>query len=321
MRRDLLRSLIGIAISIVALAIVVRGVDLDATASVLREADLAWVGAMVLCACCDLACRAVRWRELLLPIRAVAVTRTLAYYLVGNLANNVLPARLGELVRSHYLGDREGISRTTALGTIVVERVVDATVLVGLAAVSILALGVRGIVASAVLVGVGLVALLVIGLALALVAHRLPFADRAIAAVERWPFVVRLAGRLRNGLAVVQRPRTLALAVAWSLAAWGATVASVAAAGNAVGIELSWGQAALLGAGTSLVTAIPAGPASLGTFEVAAVTIAGVFGIPPAQGLALAILMHVVYLAVTSLGGVVALARIGWVRPTAGSPA
>ena len=57
----------------------------------------------------------------------------LEYLLVGYLANNVLPARLGELVRSHYLGDREGISRTTTLGTVVVERVVDFVVVVAIA--------------------------------------------------------------------------------------------------------------------------------------------------------------------------------------------
>ena len=54
----------------------------------------------------------------------------LGYLLVGYLANNILPARLGELVRSHYLGDREGISRASALGTVVVERVVDTAVVV-----------------------------------------------------------------------------------------------------------------------------------------------------------------------------------------------
>ena len=56
-----------------------------------------------------------------------------AYLAVGYAANNVLPARLGELVRSHYLGDREGISRTTTLGTVVVERVVDTGMVVAIA--------------------------------------------------------------------------------------------------------------------------------------------------------------------------------------------
>ena len=84
----------------------------------------------------------------------------LAYLLVGYLANNVLPARIGELVRSHYLGDREGLSRTTTLGTVVVERVVDFVVVVAIASAAILVLSVRGIVASAVLVGIAVAGLL-----------------------------------------------------------------------------------------------------------------------------------------------------------------
>ena len=314
MGRQLIRGLLGIAISVAARFLVVRGVDLGKTVDVLRTANPGWVVLMIACICADLVCRAFRWRELLLPIKAVATARTLAYLLIGYLANNILPARLGELVRSHYLGDRERISRTTTLGTIVVERVVDTAVLVALASAAILLLHVRGIVASAVLLGIGLTGLLVVGLALALVAHRLPYADRALAVVERWPAVIRIAAKLRGGLAVIQRPRTFALAVAWSLVAWGATVVAFAAAGHAVGIELSWGQAALLGAGTSLATAIPAGPANLGTFELAAVKIAAVFGIAADPAFALAILVHVVILAVTSLGGAVALARIGWRR-------
>ena len=81
---------------------------------------------------------------------------------MGYLANNVLPARLGELVRAHYLGRRTGVSRSAILGTIVVERVVDTLVVVAIASVAILVLSVRGIVASAVLVGLAVTALLVV---------------------------------------------------------------------------------------------------------------------------------------------------------------
>ena len=312
MRRQLIRGLLGIAISVVALALVLRGANLEAVGRAISGASPAWLLAVAGCIILDVVCRAVRWQGLLAPIRAVPVIRTLAYLLIGYLANNVLPARLGELVRSHYCGDREGISRTTTLGTIVVERVVDTAVLVAIASAAILLLHVRGVLVSAVLLGIGVTGLLVVGLALALVAHRLPFADRAVAAVERWPTVIRIAGKLRGGLAVIQRPRTLLAAIAWSLLAWGATVVAFAAAGHAVGSELSWGQAALLGAGTSLATAIPAGPANLGTFEFAAVKIAAVFGVAADPAFALAILVHAVILIVTSLGGAVALVRVGW---------
>ena len=127
--------------------------------------------------------------------------------------------------------------------------------------------------ASAVLLGLAVTGLLVAGLALGLVAHRLPGADRVIAAVERRPAIARAATSLRGGLAVAGRPRTLAAAIGWSVAAWAATIVAFAAAGQAIGVELTMGQAALLAAGVALVTAIPAGPGYLGTFELAAVEI------------------------------------------------
>jgi uncharacterized protein (TIRG00374 family) len=118
--------------------------------------------------------RTLRWQRLLAPIAHVPYHHTLGYLLVGYLANNVLPARIGELVRSHYAGDREGISRSTTLGTIVVERVVDLVTVVAIASVAILVLSVRGIVASAVLAGAAVAALLAVVLAIGIAAHRLP---------------------------------------------------------------------------------------------------------------------------------------------------
>jgi hypothetical protein len=61
----------------------------------------------------------------------------------------------------------------------------------------------------------------------------------------------------------------MAGAIGWTVAAWAATIVAFAAAGHAIGLELTWGQAALLAAGVSLVTAIPAGPGYVGTFELA----------------------------------------------------
>ncbi len=322
MSRSFVRALLGLAISAVAIVLVVRQVDLAAVWAVLREAIPAFVAATVACVILDVALRSLRWRGLLGPIARLPLPTVTASLLVGYLANNILPARLGELVRSHHLGDRTGVSRASILGTVVVERVVDTGVLVTIASAAIVVLSVRGIVASAVLVGLALTGFLVAALALALVAHRLPYADRVIAAVERWPGVMRAASSLRGGLAVAGRPRTMAGAIGWSVTAWATTIVAFAAAGQAIGVELTWGQAALLAAGVSLVTAIPAGPGYVGTFELAAVEIAKAVGIPADSAFALAFLVHAAILAVTTIGGVVAfLATRGPARlATAGPP-
>jgi glycosyltransferase 2 family protein len=304
--RPLVRALLGLAISAIAIVLVVRQVDVEAAWEVLRGAVPALVAATVACIVLDLTLRALRWRGLLAPVARLRLRTVAASLLVGYLANNILPARLGELVRSHHLGDRTGVSRASVLGTVVVERVVDTGVLVTIASAAIVILSVRGIVASAVLLGLALTGFLVAALALALVAHRLPYADRVAAAVERWPAVVRAASRLRGGLAVAGRPRTMAGAIGWSVAAWAATIVAFALAGQAIGVELTWGQAALLAAGVSLVTAIPAGPGYIGTFELAAVEIGKAVGVPADDAFALALLVHAVILAVTTAGGVAA---------------
>ena len=313
-RNALLRGGVGAAISVVAIWLVLRSVDVGQTIEILRAADLGWIVLVAVFVVVDLLTRALRWQRLVAPIGHVGYLPMLAYLLIGYLANNVLPARLGELVRSHYLGDREGLSRTTTLGTVVVERVVDFVVVVAIAAAAILVLSVRGIVANAVLVGVALAALLAAAIAIGIAAHRLPGAERIAVIAGRWPRLMDLAGKLRGGLAVAGRPQTLGEALILSLLAWGATVLAFAAAGQAVGIELTIGQASLLAAGVALVTAIPAGPANLGTFELAAVEIAKAVGVPPHEAFAIALLVHATILVLTSVGGLVALARLGWRR-------
>lgn len=311
----LARTGIGLAISLVALWLVFRTVDVGAALSILRTASPAWIAVMGVAILADIGVRALRWRLILAPVARVGYVRTVQYLTTGYAANNVLPARLGELVRAHYVGDREGVSRTTALGTIVVERVIDFTVLVAVAAVSLVILGIRGDLGLAVAVGVAVAAVLVAGLVVALVGHRLPGFDRAERAAERYPRVRALAETFRAGLGVAGRPRTLLPAIGLSLVAWTLTTITFAAGAQAVAIELSWSQAALLAAGVNLVTAIPSGPGFVGTWELAAVRILALFGVGGDTAFAFALLVHVSTLAATTVIGAASFLRIGWLPP------
>src|SRR4051794_32490187 len=253
-RGALLRGILGIAISVFAIWVLIRSVDLAAAWTVLRTASPAWIAVMLVTTTVDIGARGARWRALLAPISPLPYRRVLGYTYIGYLANNVLPARLGELYRSHALGEGEGVSRTTVLGTVVVERVVDTVMVVAIAALAVVVLSVRGVMSSAVLLGLAFVSLLVIGLGLGMAAHRLPGAGRVAEIIARWPRVLELARRLREGLAVAGKPRALVAALAFSALAWAASTGTFLAAGQAVGVELSLAQAALLTSGVALVT-------------------------------------------------------------------
>ena len=310
-RGFVLRAILGIAISVGSIWILLRSVDVGAAVDVLRRANLAAVGLMVVTVLLDVGSRGARWRALLAPIRRLPYPRVLGYTYLGYLANNVLPARLGELVRSHALGENEGISRPTVLGTVVVERIVDTVIVVGVAAIAVVLLGVGGVVSTAVVLGAGFVGVLLIALVLAVSSHRLPGVARVTALAERFPRVLELGRRLRDGLAVVGDPRAVGAAILLSVLAWAASIATFVIAGAAIGISLTPAQGALLSSGVALATIVPSGPGYLGTFELTAVGIASQYGVDPNAAFALALLAHAMILAVTSIGGAVAALRLG----------
>jgi uncharacterized membrane protein YbhN (UPF0104 family) len=96
----------------------------------------------------------------------------------------------------------------------------------------------------------------------------------------------------------------------FSAVAWAASTGTFLAAGQAVGVELSLAQAALLTSGVALVSIIPSGPGYVGTFELTVVGIAEGFGIPRDSAFALGLLVHLMILATTSIGGVIALVAV-----------
>lgn len=307
-RTSLARAALGIAISVAAGALALRSSDPERVAAVLGGAILPWLAVMIGWNVLDVVLRARRWQRLLAPVVAVPYRATLGYLLVGYLANNLLPARLGELVRSHLLGDREGTSRTTVFGTVIVERVIDTMTVVAIGSGSLALLSVKGVFGDSVRIGLVLAGVLVVGLAVALTAHRLPGLRTILDGFARWPRFHDLVVRLRAGLAVAGRPRTIAEAVALTVAAWAASVLAFAAAGAAVGVPLSLSQAGFVAATVALATAVPSGPAYLGTFELAATTAGVAVGLPAERAFALGLLVHAGIVAVTSIGGTVALA-------------
>jgi uncharacterized protein (TIRG00374 family) len=259
----------------------------------------------------DIAARAMRWRAVLRPLKEIAPAPVLAHTLIGYLANTAMPARLGEVVRSYTLGTREGVSKATVGGSIVVERMLDVA---SLALVSLVALFMTPV-GEVLVAGIGLAVGLCVVAFVLLVFITSPGTRQGIAArvherhvPDRFRPAVAVLVRLVHGLAVVRSRRAMAKAFGWSMSAWVITGIAFAAASRAVGLELSVPQVVLFVAATNLITVIPAGPAYVGTFELAALSVAAGMGVPAPDALAMAVLVHASIVVVTTLGGLIAAA-------------
>jgi hypothetical protein len=124
-----LKFWIGIGISIALLMLFLLTVDMGRMIDALSEVDYIYLAPAVAMYLVSTYLRSLRWSVLLRHMKPVSANRLYPVVVVGYMANNLLPMRLGELIRSYYVGEREGISKTSALVTVFVERVFDAITL------------------------------------------------------------------------------------------------------------------------------------------------------------------------------------------------
>ena len=127
---------LGGALSVGLLLLLLYQVNLGELKKDLREANYYLLAPSIAVYFVAVLFRAVRWQYLLAPISAIPVGRLYPVMVIGYMANNLLPVRLGELVRSYYLSRREDVNASSALATIAVERVYDGITLLAFAALS-----------------------------------------------------------------------------------------------------------------------------------------------------------------------------------------
>ncbi|MBI4759245.1 MAG: flippase-like domain-containing protein [Chloroflexi bacterium] len=123
------RFWLGLVVSLAFLYLAFRQVDLASTWGAIQRANYLFLLPAVVVYFVGVWVRAVRWRYLLRPIKETSPSRLFPVVVIGYMANDILPVRMGELVRAYVLGEKERVSKTAILATIVVERVFDGLVM------------------------------------------------------------------------------------------------------------------------------------------------------------------------------------------------
>ena len=310
------KAILGIVISAALIWWVLRGVDLVAVWHVVRGARWDLLAAAVAVATSGFAVRALRWKLLLHPLRPGTGFRTrFAAVNIGFAANNLLPARVGEFARAWAISRLEPVSASGALGSLVVERFLDAVAVFSLMAVAMLhpsfprdvtvggqSLGamVTTLVALLLVLLTGLILLLLLpGPFLRLtgwVARFLP--ERAAS------FLVEGLASFLTGLESLRSPRLLLGALAWSLGFWAWNALSFWLGFHAFGIDEGYMTALFVQGIIAIGVAVPSAPGFFGTFHAAAVVgLTEVYGAAGSSTLAFAFGYH--------LGGFIPVTLMG----------
>jgi len=308
---------LGILVSLALLWLAFRGVSLDEVQSSLAGVHVAWLVPAVASIAVRFWLTAVRWQVLLGPVKRVGMHRLLGVSLIGFMANNIFPARIGEFVRAYALGRSESVPAPLAFATIVIERVFDGFTLLLFLVGGLFFLSLPGwllwLSAASFCLYVGVLVTL-----FSLRWHRgRRLLDGLLARIPdrlRSP-AVHLLDSFRLGLDALGDGRALFAIVGLSLAIWVVNALGLQAMFLAFSLDLPLHAGFLALAIIAGVLILPSAPGYIGTFQFATKVALGLYGVPESTALSLSILYHAInYVPITVAG----LAYLGTLNVTLG---
>ena len=318
----------AILISIVFLGLFVSSIDIHRTIGHITEANYLLITLSLIAYFIAVLFRTLRWQYLLAPIKIVSVKTLYPIVVVGYMANNILPLRLGEIVRAYYVGEKENVSKLASLATIAVERVLDGLTLLFFILLASYLLPVLDVIQ-----GMGVEAglnWLVLSMAMSL-PFMIAFGVMLLAAFmpgKLQLFIgymcVVLPGGIRSrllslvsvfidGFSVLRYPRRLILVSILSLPVWLSESVMYYMVGKAFGIDNYFSEFEFIGvmilvtAISNLATAIPAAGGGIGSFEIASSVTLTILGVGADIAAAYIIVLHLALILPVTLLGMVYL--------------
>jgi uncharacterized protein (TIRG00374 family) len=296
------------------LAWALRGVSATEVLHHIAEARPGPLAAAVLVATLSFPLRLLRWRLLLRdergePYRSAPLWHAIA---LGFMANNLLPLRAGEVIRSFTAARLTQARFTTVISSVAVERIFDALTVVALLAFALLTsdlpstVTVAGTSVTQLARAAGVASMVALLLAIMVVSAPLA-AERLI---RRLLPSAKLANRLvdliegiRQGLAVLRSPSRLAGVIIWSLVIWLVNGLAFYLGFAAFDIPVSYAGALLMQGLLVLGISVPSTPGFFGPFEAVIVAVLALYGVPGSLGFSYALAFHITtFVPITLLG-------------------
>ena len=311
-RKGLWRVFYGFVISVAAVAILIRYIDINQVLESLKELELKVMIPVLIMLVISLLTRAAAWRVILME--KVSLWKSFLIVNSGYFVNTVFPFRLGELARG-YLLLPSGFEIWEALSTIVLERIFDFVFALGLFFVGLpFAVGFsQGSLKAYLIAGGVLVVILILYL---LVRNPQKLSDW----INRLKWLnITLKEKLQSmiegvisSLGILTDPLRLLKVFVWMLVSWSIALGYQYLLLRAFipDAQLIWAVFSL--GALALGVSLPSSPGNIGLYE-ASITIAlTAFGVDQSVAFAYAITSHVLSLLVTTLLGSFGLVREGF---------
>lgn len=314
------KHLVGFGVTLLCLVFIARQIKLDEVLQALKAFEWPYLALGIASLSFGYALRIFRWSLMLQASGASTRWRHCSAPFLGSIAlNNVLPLRLGDVVRALVFPLAIGVSRITATSSLLMERLIDLLtlllcLLIGIMATQSAHIPPALLDTAVVLAVAGSVAMLLGFLfsgRLAKTLHRLSHTPTGLARAGRLAHALSVGSRLLDSFGAMSRPRVLIAVIGVSMLVWIGEAGLFYFLLIGFGLDASPAVAVVVMAIATLSTLVPSAPGYIGPFHLAAFTAITMLGGTSAQAGSYAVLSHLALWLPTTLAGAIAI----WMKP------
>lgn len=312
---------LGVFISAVCIVFAFWNIDLYAFLGAFKGISWLWFAIAVLWVAFILYVRAYRWKFLLGHLKWIDTNILFGATTIGFAVNNLLPARIGELVRSYAISKKEDVKFSGAFATVVAERIYDVISFTFILVLFLLLYDVPafdklGINQKKLTTGIALIFIAgVILIALLRTKERwVETAVRKFFGLFSKKWADRFAREVANFSVGISHNTGLKEALALIIISpfiWLISTLQFWMAANSLGINLGIKGSFMLMVAVLFGISVPASPGYVGTYHLFAMKILQAMGYPAEKALSVAIVVHITNYAPQIIMGLLALKSFG----------
>jgi uncharacterized protein (TIRG00374 family) len=300
-----MKFLAGMGISLFFLILLFRKIDFNQLVNVLKTLDYRYLVAAVIVTILSISSRAVRWHYLVLPLKKAKPRNLLSATIICYMANNLLPARLGEFARAFVFAEKEGLSASSVFATLVIDRLFDGFSVLIILLITFFTvklppgmenlqngLVTGGYVTLAIYLAV-IVFLVLLKRSTARTIHVIGFALKPFPKIIAEK-TINLLGSFIAGIRLPTKPGELIAILLSCSFIWGTAAWTIDLTLKAFNIQLPFTAALFILVFLVFAVMVPASPGFVGTYHAACMYGLMAFAIPKEQALSVALIVHAV---------------------------
>ncbi len=304
MRTDInLKFWFGIVVSAFFMVLLLNKIDFKLLGSALRSADYRYIFLAICCTFISYFIRALRWRYLLITDKSIPLSSLYPATIIGYMANNLLPARLGEFVRAYTLAQKEQLETPAVFASLVIDRLFDGFTVLLLLLITLFTLRLPvGMEDAALALRAGGVIMFLLYSGVMLFLYLLKRQTmRTLSAVGfiLKPFpkrfsdsIIPLLGSFIGGIRLSARWGNIAAMLFTSIGIWLFCVIPVDMTLRSFNVHLPVTASIFILIMLVFAVMVPASPGFIGTYHYACYKGLSVFGVPEATSVSIALVMH-----------------------------